>query len=193
MSNISGDEIARLSALRLPELQARFAEVVGETSRCPNKKWLVRRIGETLAKAGSAESPRDPASAASDGEQPAGEAVPLRRLSVAELQSRHLEVIGRPTRSTHAGYLKWRLRQAERGRIRVGAARGLDQDRDGAPADFKVLPFRMKATLVARLDEARERLGFESRAGLLLRALHDYLVGAGESELAESLLGDRSS
>jgi hypothetical protein len=38
-----------LNTLRLPELQARFAEVVGEMSRSPNRKFLIRRIEETLA------------------------------------------------------------------------------------------------------------------------------------------------
>jgi hypothetical protein len=38
-----------LTTLRLPELQARFSEVVGEMSRSPNRKFLIRRIEETLA------------------------------------------------------------------------------------------------------------------------------------------------
>ena len=37
-----------LESLRLPELQARFLEVVGETSRSPNRKFLIQRIEETL-------------------------------------------------------------------------------------------------------------------------------------------------
>ena len=32
-----------LSKLRLPELQARFAEIVGEKTRSPNKKHLDRK------------------------------------------------------------------------------------------------------------------------------------------------------
>ena len=38
-----------LEELRLPELQARFREVTGETSRSPNRTFLIRRIEETLA------------------------------------------------------------------------------------------------------------------------------------------------
>ena len=37
-----------LEELRLPELQARFREVTGETSRSPNRTFLIRRIEETL-------------------------------------------------------------------------------------------------------------------------------------------------
>jgi len=178
--------IARLEKLRLPELQARFAQVVGETTRCPNKRWLIRKIGEAIAQAAEAATtastptPKDGA-AESDSDQ-----VTVRELSVAELQARHLEVIGRPTGSSHVGYLRWRLRQAERGRIRVGPARR--SHREGDATDFKVLPFRVDATVVTSLDQARERLGLGSRVELLRRALHDYLYEAGEREVAEFFL-----
>jgi hypothetical protein len=39
-----------LDGLRLPELQARFKEVVGEESKSPNRKFLIRGIEEALAK-----------------------------------------------------------------------------------------------------------------------------------------------
>ena len=35
-----------LKTLRLPELQAKYAEIVGEPTRTPNKAWLVRKILE---------------------------------------------------------------------------------------------------------------------------------------------------
>lgn len=41
-------EINELNELRLPELQSRFAEVVGEETRCPNRTYLVRRIAERI-------------------------------------------------------------------------------------------------------------------------------------------------
>jgi metal-responsive CopG/Arc/MetJ family transcriptional regulator len=46
-----------------------------------------------------------------------------------------------------------------------------------------VLPLRMEADLVAKLDEARERLGLKSRMELFRRALGVYLEGAGEAEV----------
>ena len=48
----------------------------------------------------------------------------------------------------------------------------------------------METIVVARVDEARERLGLGSRPELLRRALHDYLSAAGEREVAEVLLPD---
>jgi len=55
---------------------------------------------------------------------------------------------------------------------------------DGEAVDFKVLPLRMEAELVNRLDEARERLGLKSRMDLFRRALHTFLGGQGEAEVA---------
>ncbi len=45
-----------LRALRLPELQMRFAEIVGEETRCPNKTYLLRRIKEVLTQAAAEEA-----------------------------------------------------------------------------------------------------------------------------------------
>jgi len=188
MNNTIQAAIARLDKLRLPELQARFAQAVGETTRCPNKRWLIRKISEALVQGAGCETEGVTArqAAPETALTPGADNVPLRKLSVAELRARHLEVIGRPTGSSHVGYLRWRLRQAERGRIRVGPARR--SHREGDATDFKVLPFRVDATVVTSLDQARERLGLGSRVELLRRALHDYLYEAGEREVAEFFL-----
>jgi len=48
-------QVKALEKLRLPELQARFVEIVGEETKAPNRKFLVRRITEALeAQAGDA-------------------------------------------------------------------------------------------------------------------------------------------
>jgi hypothetical protein len=67
-----------------------------------------------------------------------------------------------------ASYLIWKIRQAEKGRIPVGPR---SRSADGETGEFKVLPLRMEAELVAKLDEARERLGLKSRMELFRRAL----------------------
>lgn len=161
--------------MRLPELQQRYVDVVGEPTRCPNKAWLVRKILEA-ARTRSASTPSQPTAS-------------LKAASVDELQARHLELIGRPTSSRHVGYLRWRLRQAERGRIRIGA----EPRATHAADDVLVLPLRMPAPVVECLDEARRRLGLRSRAELFRRALHRYLVDFDERETAALLLrGDGS-
>lgn len=164
-----------LKALRLPELQAKYAEIVGEPTRTPNKAWLIRKILEA-AKARAAKATKKPASSKTS--------TSTKGISIAELQARHQELIGRPTGSTDVAYLRWRLRQAERGLIRVGSEPRAAHDAD----DILVLPLRMPAPIVEQMDEARRRLGLASRAELFRRALHGYFVESGEREVAELLL-----
>ena len=278
MSDTTNTHIAALEDMRLPELQARYAEVVGESTRCPNRRYLVRRITETLAApeeqvaaatvetahpeaeatqavdepradeapstpqanvdtapeavpeqaveehpsepaldAGETEAEQDveehPSEPAPDAEETEAEqaveehpsepvpdaanadaedagapaeaqapAVKLSKLTVPELQAKYLEVVGRPSGSANSAYLCWKIRQAERGKIPVGPRRRRAPSAD--PRDHKVLPLRMETELVARLDEARERLGLNNRMELFRRALHVYLDGAGEGEVA---------
>jgi len=160
-----------LEALRLPELQEKYAAVVGETTRCPNKAWLVRKVLEVTVRARST----PPAHAGSAS---------TRTMTVEELQARHLELIGRPTGSVDVPYLRWRLRQAERGHIGVGRAPRGTREAD----DNRVLPLRMSSRVVEQMDEARRRLGLASRAELFRRALHRYFVESGEHEVADFLL-----
>ncbi len=174
MSKVKMNEES-LKALRLPELQAKYAEIVGEQTRTPNKAWLARTIVEA-AKARAARAKRTPAASK--------RATSRKTMSVEELQARHQELIGRPTGSTDVAYLRWRLRQAERGLIRVGSEPRVANGAD----DILVLPLRMPATVVERMDEARRRLGLASRAELFRRALHRYFVESGEREVADFLL-----
>lgn len=73
--------------------------------------------------------------------------------------------------STDSAYLIWKLRQAQKGRIRVGPI----ERRSGGTSDVKVLPLRMTAAEVAALDEAWRRLGFKSRTALLKKAINALL------------------
>lgn len=164
-----------LKALQLPELQAKYAEIVGVPTRAPNKAWLVRKILD------AAKRPATPAKKKSSAPKTI---TATKGLSVEELQARHREIIGRPTGSTDVAYLRWRLRQAERGLIRVGSEPRVAHGNE----DILVLPLRMPAPVVERMDEARRRLGLASRAELFRRALHRYFVDSGEREVADFLL-----
>ena len=48
MNDTIRTQIEALDSMRLPDLQTRYAEVLGEETRCPNKRWLVRKITEAL-------------------------------------------------------------------------------------------------------------------------------------------------
>ena len=99
--------------------------------------------------------------------------VKLTKLSVAELQAMYREVVGRETRSSDSAYLVWKLRQAQKGCIRVGP---IERRAPGDAANVKVLPLRMTAAEVEALDEAWRRLGFKSRAAMVRKAIEVMLA-----------------
>lgn len=107
----------------------------------------------------------------------------LTKLSVEELQQLYTEVVGRDTGSSDRRYLIWKIREARKGRIKTGPVRR--RYADGEAPDMKMLPLRMEAEIVARLDEARERLGLKTRMDLFRKSLADYLTAAGEHDVAQ--------
>jgi hypothetical protein len=194
MSNRNKRTRNELELLRLPELQARFREVVGETSRSPNRKFLIRRIEETLA--ARAEQPAAPESPPPAVDTPAEEsatsdasaATPTHvrgrftSMSIEELQAKYLEAVGRATGSDDRRYLIWKIREAEKGRIPVGPRK--TRERNGEPVDVKILPLRLEAEVVERMDEAWRTRGIKNRMEFFRRALGHYLSHLGAEEAA---------
>lgn len=170
-------QLDALRDLRLPELQARFAEIVGEETRCPNKTFLLRRIGEALEASAAAQR--------AAREESVGP--PLRDLDVDQLRTRYVEVVGRGTGSRDKRYLIWKIRQAAQGKVPVGP---VGRRQPGAPpAPHKVLPLRMPAETVEALDDVRRRRGLKSRMDLFRHALDHYLTGLGEEATASRVRG----
>ena len=199
-----------IEKLRLPELQARFAEIVGEASRSPNRKFLLRRIGEALAARGNdgvteapkqepkgkgrrraekpAVTPEAAPEVANDAAPPAeteAAEVPRPRgrftaMSVEELQAKYLEAVGRATGSDDRRYLIWKIREAEKGRIPVGPRPA----RTGEPADVKILPLRLESAFVERMDDAWRTRGIKNRMEFFRRALGHYLTHLGAEDVA---------
>lgn len=201
-------QLDELRALRLPDLQARFAELVGEETRCPNKAFLLRRIGEALeARAAEATPAEDvtaeaatstdeapaPVDVATDAPAPddalAGDeedieqdGARLQDLDVEQLRARYLDVVGRGTGSHDKRYLIWKIRQAQQGKVPVGPV-GRRQPGE-PPVEHKVLPLRMPAETVEALDDVWRRRGLKSRMDLFRHALDQYLTGLGEEAAA---------
>lgn len=202
MSNRTKRTKNELERLRLPELQARFREVVGETSRSPNRKFLTRRIEEALAARAAQEAAPatrrrtvaqrapEPASEEARVDEPTTESsgsTPRQRgrfvsMSVEELQAKYLEVVGRPTGSDDRRYLIWKIREAEKGRIPVGPRK--TRERNGEPLDVKILPLRLEAEIVERMDEAWRSRGIKNRMEFFRRALGHYLTHLGAEDAA---------
>ncbi len=187
-----------IEKLRLPELQARFHEIVGESTRSPNRKFLLRRIEEALeAKSNGATEPtpsketkgkarRAKAPATAPEAAPAEATEPPRprgrfaAMSVEELQAKYLEVVGRATGSDDRRYLIWKIREAEKGRIPVGPRPA----RTGEPADVKILPLRLESAVVERMDDAWRTRGIKNRMEFFRRALGHYLTHLGATDAA---------
>lgn len=253
MNENTRTQIAALENLRLPELQARFAEVLGESTRTPNRRHLIRRLTDALLAQAEGEQsatvvsqpealPAEPLRSPEthcescgqllmdgrctecearntvdeqrrDDDQPEPSTakvdrptegtesaatpppstetavtlapVKLSKLTVPELQTRLFELTQRRSQSSDISYLRWKVGQAQKGRIPVGPRRERRQATE--PQDHRVLPLRMPASLVDQLDAARTRLGLTSRMDLIRRALGAYLASAGEQEVAALL------
>ncbi len=197
-------QIKELGELKLPELWARYAEIVGEETKAPNKTYLIRRIVATLENRAAREEMEEAESEAAlaeqvdtdevttamveqddteahSSEEPTSSTLP----TIDELREKYREIVGRDTGSHDRRYLLWKIRQAEQGKIPVGPAR--TRSGDGVGREFKVLPVRMEADLVDKLDEAWKRQGLRSRMELFRVSLQAYLVEVGEGEVAEML------
>ena len=157
----------KLDALRLPELQARFKEVVGEATKSPNRKFLIRRIDEALSKKAEA--------------KPRGR---FKELSVEELRAKYVEVVGRPSGSSSKPYLVWKIREAEKGHVPVGPR--ATRRREGEPTDMRILPLRLEAGVVDKMDDAWRERDIPNRMEFFRRALGHYLKHLGATDAARA-------
>jgi hypothetical protein len=99
-------------------------------------------------------------------------------MTVDELQTLYLSVVGRPTGSRHPGYLRWKVREAENGRVPVGQRETRTASQE-AVTDLRILPLRLDAPRVAALDATWRAKGMKSRMDLFRRALAHYLAHVG--------------
>jgi hypothetical protein len=217
MSKTTKRDIAKLAKLRVNELQAKFAEVVGETTRSPNKTYLIRRISEALEAADEADRAAQAASPAPTPEEPE-EAAPPATVAATEPEpeqpdqpdpdAEQTEPAGGVEKLTklsvpalQAKYVEVVGRETassnrlyllwkirEAQKGRVPVGPRRNTRREGVA--FKVLPLRMEADLVEQLDAAWRRLGLPSRMELIRRALQAYLANSGETEVAARLANE---
>jgi hypothetical protein len=103
----------------------------------------------------------------------------LSKLSIEELQARYLEAVGRSTGSTNVAYLQWKIREAKKGRIRVGPPRTRE-----IKGPQQILSIRVDEEAVPLIDAAWRKHGLRSRNDLVLRALGRELAAMGESDAA---------
>jgi len=186
-----------LAALGLPALWERFKQATGETTKSPNKKFLVRRIEEALAARAVEPAPAEPqrptrtstgATLVPELETTVAESTPPKArgrfasMTIDELQTKYLEVVGRSTGSDDRRYLIWKIREAEKGRINVGPRK--TRARDGEPLDVKILPLRLEANVADKMDEAWRAKGIKNRMEFFRGAIGHYLAHLGARDAA---------
>jgi hypothetical protein len=111
----------------------------------------------------------------------------LRSMTVEELRARYEQTVGRATSSVDKGYLVWKIREAEKGKIRLGPV-APGQRREGALAGAdKTLPLTLPAGAVKAMDAAWRRGGFTSRMSFMRASLREALNRLGESPAAALL------
>lgn len=183
------NKLKTLEKARIPELQAEYSKIVGETTRSPNRKFLLRKIAEALSPdTAAAKQPRPRKTAVKTTQPPAATtsdvAAPRQRgrfsaLSVAELKAKYLEVVGRETGSDDRAYLIWKIREAENGRVPVGPRKV------HAAGEMTTLPFRIPTAASEAMDAAWRARGVKSRNRFLQEAVGHYLAHLGDGNAAE--------
>jgi hypothetical protein len=91
-----------------------------------------------------------------------------RDMSITELQSLYLEVVGRPTGSTSRPYIYWKVAQARKGRITVGTIKHRPSRDKG---DLRVLPVTLARETTRLLDAAVKAAGARSRSAFIRAAI----------------------
>lgn len=202
-----------LRALRLPDLQARFAELVGEETRCPNKAFLLRRIGEALearaAEATPAEdvtaeaaTPTDEAPAPVDvatdpplADPPAPDVARTEdeegtepdgaRLQDLDVEQLRARYLDVVGRGTGSHDKRYLIWKIRQAQQGKVPVGPVGRRQPGEPpVEHKVLPLRMPAETVEALDDVWRRRGLKSRMDLFRHALDQYLTGLGEEAAA---------
>lgn len=124
-----------------------------------------------VAGAEDTDEPEDGPDADDEPDVEAAPPVKLTKMSVDELRLLYRRIIGRDTGSTAKGYLVWKLREAMKGKIKVGA---IERAATADTADMMVLPLRMARHEVEEMDKVWPALGFASRTAFLRRAITEY-------------------
>lgn len=190
-TNGNDDAAKLLAELSLGDLRSLHGEAGCDPTKSPNRVYLARQVVAALAPRAAAKPEPTPEPEKRDDEgEPAAkqkrEKLPVK--TVDELRAEYLDVVGRPTDSTDAGYLKWKIREARKGNIRVGAIeRGSSE-----PRDEMVLPIRMDRALVEKLDAHWKAEGYKSRMAFIRNALATLIGNEGNDGLA-ALIGVSSS
>ena len=173
------------------------------TSVAKTPPCIAHPCSSTSGEPAPAEEPQRPtrtsarATSAPEPETTLAESTPPRprgrfaSMTIEELQTKYLEVVGRSTGSDDRRYLIWKIREAEKGRINVGPRK--TRARDGEPLEVKILPLRLEADVADKMDEAWRAKGIKNRMEFFRGAIGHYLAHLGARDAAALLEGEGSA
>ena len=191
----------------LPELWALFEQATGETSRAPNKKFLVRHIiasadhgkeagkqarstlpGRAGNEAKGPKRPRSKSNAANaESTQPKSrKASRLKGMTTEQLRAAYVRVVGRPTGSKDDAYLRWKINQAEKGKVPVGPRKSAAE---GEPTELMTIAIRIQRGAVRGLDRIVESKGHGSREALMKKTIKKMLTSHKDTTAAAYMEG----
>ena len=93
-------------------------------------------------------------------------------VSLEDLKQRYTAVVGRASSSDNRAYLIWRIREAEKGRLKPGP-RAARAKAETTPT--RIVPLRLTTELLARIDAECARDQIPSRTEFLRRVIDAYL------------------
>lgn len=205
MNALTHQAITALDTMRLPELQARYLEVVGTPTRCPNRVFLVRKISDALsandaereAPAAASTEPTEPAAI----EPPPATEVDTQPADEAAASSGPEPLAASPAKHPRGRFRGMTVEELQRKYVEiVGRPSGSEnkayliwkireaekghvpvgpvngRSRAAEPVDMKVLPLRIESAKLARVDEAWRKHGLRNRTTFLRAAIEHYLA-----------------
>ncbi|QRK07470.1 ribbon-helix-helix protein, CopG family [Archangium violaceum] len=173
---------------RTTRVKQKKQQAAATRKRSPSRKAASASRAPATPPAARREANAAPAESATAETTPPTKRGRFAGMSVAELQAKYREVVGRPTGSTHPAYLQWKIREAEAGRIPVGPR----PQREVKPSATgkRVIPLSFDEKALEALDKAWRNAGMPSRTHFFRRAVRHYLTEMGATEAAAFFASD---
>lgn len=102
-----------------------------------------------------------------------------RDMSIEDLRAEYLRVIGRETGSTDRRYLLWKISEAAKGKITIGA---VEKHAPRDKATLQTLPLTLPRDTTRLLDTAVAASGAKSRSAFIRAALIEKLTAIGSDD-----------
>lgn len=167
------------------EFQGMTPQEIIEAAKAKGKAKVQQAKAEAATSDAGA-SDAKPAKAKRRKDAPKRESDGLADMDAAALQALYLKEIGRPTGSDNLGYLVWKIREARKGKIKVGPAAPRAPKSD---KPVKVIPIRIEEDALAEMDALVAAGTYSSRMDIFRKAITVWADMAGHTALSSLIVG----